>query len=186
MDFHYHKDERTLLRLAALLGALIGALAFFVAAPPSKKPNQISPEAVWEYVYEQSRSSGLDPQFVYALAWAESSLNEHARSSVARGIMQLTKSAWREVTDESYRHAWNWKDNVRVGIDYLVFCREFLKQHDAYSYPLLAACFRYGPYYVKDKDFRLDRIKKPKNDIYKLIFSGNIRPVRPPTLTAQM
>jgi len=172
--------------MAALLGGLIGALAFFLTSSPSKTPKQISPEEVWAYIYEQASQEGLDPQFVYALAWAESSLNERARSSVARGMMQMTRPAWDEVTDESYRHAWNWKDNVRVAIQYLVFCREFLKKHDSYSYPLLAASFRYGPYYVQNKDFDLSQVKQPENEIYKLLFSGNTRPVRPPPVSAQM
>lgn len=157
-----------------------------MTSSPSKTPKQISPEEVWAYIYEQASQEGLDPQFVYALAWAESSLNERARSSVARGMMQMTRPAWDEVTDESYRHAWNWKDNVRVAIQYLVFCREFLKKHDSYSYPLLAASFRYGPYYVQNKDFDLSQVKQPENEIYKLLFSGNTRPVRPPAVSESM
>lgn len=183
MDLRYHSDERFLIRVAALLGALIGALAFFILTSPSDAPNQISPEEVWSYISEQSNQADLDPQFVYALAWAESSLNERAKSSVARGIMQMTRSAWREVSDESYSQAWEWKSNIRVGIDYLAFCRDFLKQHNSFSYPLLAASFRYGPYYVKRKGFQLSKVKKPKNEIYKMIFAGNTRPVIPPTNT---
>ena len=180
IDLRYLKDERYLIRIAAIMGGLIGAIAFLFTSSPSKTPKQIQPQEVYAFIVEQVKPTGIDPQFIYALAWAESSLNERAKSSVARGIMQLTRSAWKEVTDESYSQAWDWQTNVRVGIEYIVFCRDFLKQHDAFSYQLLAASYRYGPYYVKKKGFNLSKIKKPKNKIYKLIFAGNIRPILPP------
>jgi soluble lytic murein transglycosylase-like protein len=183
IDHHYLRDERLLVRLAVVLGVVVGVLAFILAKNLTSKVEQVSPPEVWAYVQEISAQNDLDPEFVYALAWAESSLNAKARSSVARGMMQLTKSAWREVSEESYRHAWDWKTNVRVGIDYLAFCRDFLKRHDAFSYPLLAASYRYGPYYVQKRGFDLNQVRAPKNEIYKRIFSGNIRPVRPPPVT---
>lgn len=180
IDHHYLRDERFLVRLAVILGVVFGVLAFLLARNLSSRAEQVSPEEVYAFIEESSAQRGLDPEFVYALAWAESSLNAKARSSVARGMMQLTKPAWREVSDESYRHAWDWKTNVRVAIDYLDFCRDFLKRHDSFSYPLLAASYRYGPYYVQKRGFEIKRLKKPKNEIYKRIFSGNIRPVKPP------
>jgi soluble lytic murein transglycosylase-like protein len=179
-DHHYLRDERLLVRVAVVLGVVVGILAFILAKSLTTRVEQVAPPEVWAYVQEASAQKGFDPEFVYALAWAESSLNPKARSSVARGMMQLTKSAWREVSDESYRHAWDWKTNIRVGIDYLAFCREFLKRHDSFSYPLLAASYRYGPYYVKKRGFNLNKLKVPKNEIYQRIFEGNIRPVRPP------
>lgn len=180
IDHHYHRDERLLIRIAVVLGLFVGILAFTLTRTLSEKKDQISAEEVWAYIQVQAPQQGLDPEFVYALAWAESSLNAKARSSVARGIMQLTKVAWSEVSEESYRHAWDWKVNIRVGIDYLSFCRDYLKKHDSFTYPLLAASYRYGPYYVKSKGFDLAQIKQPKNEIYLRIFSGNIRPVTPP------
>jgi len=181
MDHHYYRDERFLIRAAVVLGIVVGIVALFMAAGLGTGQKQVSPQEVWSYVHEVAPQRGLDPEFVYALAWAESSLDAKARSSVARGMMQLTKPAWREVSDESYRHAWDWKTNIRVAIDYLVFCKEFLKRHDSFSYPLLAASYRYGPYYVKGKGFDVDALREPKNDIYKSIFDGNIRPVEPPS-----
>jgi len=182
IDHHYLRDERILVRLAVGLGLVVGILAFFMAKSMTSRVEQVSPEEVWSYVQEASAQENLDPEFVYALVWAESSLNAKARSSVARGMMQLTKSAWREVSEESYRHAWDWKTNIRVGIDYLAFCRDFLKQHDAFSYPLLAASYRYGPYYVKKRGFDLNQVRTPKNEIYQRIFNGIIGPVPPPTV----
>lgn len=176
----YRRDERFLVRLAVVLGIVVGILTLILAKNLGVDTEQVAPSEVWSYVVEVSSQNALDPEFVYALAWAESSLDAKARSSVARGMMQLTKPAWREVSNESYRQAWDWKTNVRVGVDYLVFCRDYLKAYDSFSYPLLAASYRYGPYYVKEKDFDLRQIKQPKNEIYKRIFSGNIRPVQPP------
>lgn len=182
IDHHYHRDERLIIRIAVVLGVVMGALAIFLTQKYSPSREQVSPEAVWPVVYELSTQADLDPEFVYALAWAESGLNAKARSSVARGMMQLTRPAWSEVTDESYRLAWEWQTNVRVAIDYLVYCRDYLKARDSFSYPLLAASYRYGPYHVQANDFDIQQIKPPKNEIYKRIFAGNVRPVPPPEI----
>lgn len=180
IDQRYYRDERLLIRIATVLGVVVGILAFTLTQTLSEKKEQISSEEVWAYIKAQAPQQGINPEFVYALAWAESSLNARARSSVARGMMQLTKPAWTEVSDESYRHAWDWKVNVSVAIDYLSFCRDYLKQHDSFTYPLLAATYHYGPYYLKSKGFDLEEIKEPKNVIYRRILSGDIRPVTPP------
>ncbi|MEO0510269.1 MAG: transglycosylase SLT domain-containing protein [Verrucomicrobiota bacterium] len=180
IDQRYRRDERLLIRLAIVLGLAAGLLALILTKTLGSDSEQVSPVKVWNYINEVAPEQGIDPEFVYALAWAESSLDAKARSSVARGMMQLTKSAWREVSDESYRHAWNWKTNIRVGVDYLAFCRDFLESHDSFSYPLLAASYRYGPYYVKGKGFTIAELRQPENEIYKRIFGGNIRPVAPP------
>ncbi|MFP4156856.1 MAG: transglycosylase SLT domain-containing protein [Opitutales bacterium] len=179
-DHRYLRDERLFVRVAVALGVVVGLLAFFLARELVPERSRVSPVAVWDYVHEVAPDRGIDPEFVYALAWAESSLDPRARSSVARGIMQLTKPAWREVSDASYRHAWDWKTNIRVGVDYLAFCKEFLQRHDSFNYPLLAASYRYGPYYVKNNNFNLKQLTEPKNEIYRRIFEGITRPVAPP------
>lgn len=176
----YLRDERLILGFAGGVALIVTILAFFFGGSISPKKVQLTPEEVWEYIQVEAPKADLDPEFVYALAWAESSLNARARSSVARGIMQLTEPAWAEVTDESYRLAWDWKTNIRVGIGYLAFCRDFLKQHDSFSYPILAASFRYGPYHVEAKNFNLKQLKRPRNEIYRRIFDGEIHPVLPP------
>jgi soluble lytic murein transglycosylase-like protein len=180
IDQKYLRDERLLIWIAVVLGGIVGILAFTLTQTLGDRNEKVSPGDVWAYVQEQAPQRNLDPEFVYALAWAESSLNARARSSVARGMMQLTKPAWEEVSEESYRYAWDWRTNVRVGIDYLAFCRDYLVKHDSFNYPLLAASYRYGPYYVKNKNFNLRQIKEPKNEIYRRIFAGNVRPVAPP------
>jgi soluble lytic murein transglycosylase-like protein len=184
IDHHYHRDEGLIIWITVALGICVGVLSFYLAQNLSPPMEQVSAEAVWAYISELAPQNALDPEFVYALAWAESSLNAKARTSYARGIMQMSRPAWREVSAESYRHAWEWRTNIRVAIDYLVFCRDFLKLHDSFSYPLLAACYRYGPYHVRDKNFNILQVKQPKNEIYKRIFNGNIRPVEPPEIVA--
>jgi len=180
LDSRYRRDERLMIRLAVGLGAIAGVLAFVFVQFVGKSAPQASPEKVWSYLQENAPDRNLDPGFVYALAWAESSLNPRAESSVARGIMQLTKPTWKDVSDKSYRHAWDWRTNIDVALDYLAFCRELLEKNQSFSYPLLAAAYRYGPYYVKNRNFDMNRIRQPKNEIYRRIFAGNIRPVAPP------
>jgi soluble lytic murein transglycosylase-like protein len=162
---------------------LVGLAAIFLGRTLPPPPEPVSPRMVWDFVHEIAPQRGIDPEFVYALAWAESSLNAKARNAGARGMMQVTRPAWREVSDESYRHAWDWKTNIRVAVDYLVFCKEFLQRHDAFNYPLLAACYRFGPYYVKEQGFNMERIREPENKIYQRIFEGVIRPVSPPEVS---
>lgn len=183
-DHHYHRDERLILRIAAGVGLVVGVLAFFFAQSASGQSEPLSPEEVWAFIQVEAAKANLDPEFVYALAWAESSLNARAKSSVARGVIQLTKAAWTQVSDEPYRKAWNWRTNIRVGIAYLVFCREFLEARDSFSYPLLAASYRYGPYHVQAQNFNIRQLRQPRNEIYKRIFEGNIRPVVPPRVIA--
>ncbi|MGB0334256.1 MAG: transglycosylase SLT domain-containing protein [Opitutales bacterium] len=176
----YLRDERILFRLALAIALIVGILTLILRYTMGERQEQISPEQVWSYIQKQAPPRGLDPEFVYALAWAESGLDARASSSVARGMMQLTRQAWAEVSDEPYRHAWDWKTNIRVSIEYLVFCRDYLNQNDRFSYPLLAASYRYGPYYVASKSFNLAQVKPAKNEIYRRLFNGNIRPVPPP------
>jgi soluble lytic murein transglycosylase-like protein len=182
IDHHYHRDERLIIRIAVVLGVAMGALAIFLTQKYNSPREQVSAEAVWFLVYELSTQADLDPEFVYALAWAESGLNPKARSSVARGMMQITRPAWNEVTDESYSLAWEWQTNIRIAIDYLVYCRDYLKKRHSFSYPLLAASYRYGPYHVQNKNFDIQELKPPKSKIYQRIFAGNVRPVSPPEL----
>lgn len=180
IDHHYHRDERIIMRLAVVLGVAVGLIAVVLSVQFCPIKAKLPEEVVWRHIETVALQAGLDPDFVYAIAWAESSLNPKARTSVARGMMQVSKAAWQQVTKESYRYAWDWRTNVRVAVDYLDYCRGFLHRHDAFSYPLLAACYRYGPHYIQAREFKLERVKRPKNKIYQMILDGNIRPVVPP------
>ena len=185
IDSDYFKDEKVVIRVSLVAVLLLFLLAHLFRDEPQPEYVEVSALEVWAYISRQAEKSDLDPLFVYARAWAESSLNPNAKSAVARGMMQLTRNVWIEVTDESYRFAWDWKTNIRVGIGYLAYCREYLKRNDSFSYPLLAASYRYGPYHVKKNGFLIENLKEPKNEIYKSIFEGDINPVDPPIVLGQ-
>ena len=141
---------------------------------------RVDPDRVWAYVQRVAPEENLDPRFVYALCMAESSLNAHARTSVARGMMQLSKPAWEEAGGGWYYRAWNWKVNIRMGVAYLGWLKDFLKAERKLTYPMLAAAYRYGPYQVKAWDFDLNRKPEVRNLIYKEILAGNPYPVATP------
>jgi len=150
---------------------------------------------VWAYAREIAPQVDLPPHLIYAIVEAESTFDPFAESPSARGIMQLGPLAWQEVTEDvaeapggaealwqsvrgkSYRQAWNWQTNMKVGALYLAFCREKLQERGRFSYPLLVASYRYGPYYVRSQGYRLDALRPPKNRIYRELFAGNLAPV---------
>lgn len=163
----------------AVLAALL--LGYCLGRKPTA-PVPAQEETVWTYIARTAPEQGLSPHFVYALAMAESSLDPLAETHVARGILQMTEPAWSEVAgDVPYRKAWNWQTNITMGMRYLVLCREFLvKEHGSWSYPLIAACYRYGMYRVRDVGFELKRLPRPRNKIYRELFRGNVAPVPTP------
>lgn len=161
------------------LSALLGLIFYFAAGPKEKR---IESAEVWAHIVEVTEGRSIDPEFLYAIAWAESSLDAHAKTSVARGMMQMTEAAWSDMTNLPYQYAWDWRVNIRVSLDYLEWCRAFLETNKTFTYPLLAACYRYGPQYVKDRNFDIRKVDRPKNEIYRKIFDGDLRPVAPPVL----
>ena len=123
---------------------------------------------------------GLEPSFVYAICHAESSLNANAESSVARGLMQLTEAAWIDVTDLHYRQAFDWETNAEVGMLYLQRLKRMLEKQKVFSYPRLAASYRYGFGALRREKFMVSRLKTPVNRIYRKLFAGDVSPVTPP------
>ena len=87
IDHHYRKHERLIIRLSVVLGIIVGVLTIFLATKLGDQSELVSPEEVWAFIEEIAPQSDLDPEFVYAIVWAESSLNARARSSVARGMI---------------------------------------------------------------------------------------------------
>ncbi|MGB0263618.1 MAG: transglycosylase SLT domain-containing protein [Opitutales bacterium] len=168
-------------RVVALLSAALFVVGLFYSQA-RQQSSLATPQAVeiWSYICEVAALHDLPPEFVYAIATAESHLIAHAQSESARGLMQLSRIAWREVSDAPYREAWDWRANIRAGVDYLDFCRKLLRGNNAESYALLAACFRYGPYYVQRHDFDIAKIQAPKNIIYQKLFAGVVAPVPAP------
>lgn len=142
------------------------------------RPSQLD---IWHYIQKQAAAVHLDPEFVYAVAMAESSLNPEADSGHARGIMQLTEPAWESVTTLPYSFAWDWRLNIRMGVLYLAKCREFLMESQAYSIGRLAACYRYGMHKVKENHFDVLYLPTPKNNIYLKLLREDEIPVKPPS-----
>jgi soluble lytic murein transglycosylase-like protein len=172
----YHRFVKSLIVAAVLL--IIGSI-WYLVSDFADQTQPVPPWRVWREVQGQARAAAIDPGFVYAIIWAESSLRPDAQSNVARGLMQLTEEAWSMVNSRPYWQAWDWRINISVGIDYLKYCRERLESANQFSYPLLAASYRYGPNHVKEMGYDLNRIKKPDNPIYTALFAGEMRPVEP-------
>lgn len=148
------------------------------------KKNRPSTVEVWKFIEQESAQAGLDPYFVFAIAQAESSLDPSAESAngFARGLMQMSEGAWQTVSDKDWDHAWQWQENVRMGIAYLVHLRGLLEKARAFSYPALAASYRFGPGAVKRQNYSVSSfLPRVKNRVYRQLLSGNLRPVPAPT-----
>lgn len=156
-------------RASSFLIAALVVLAILFIIPTS---TSASPVAIWPYVQKEATEAGLDPHFVYAIAFAESTLDPFADSGRARGVMQLKEIAWKTVTDIPYAYAWDWQTNIKVGIAYLNYCKNILLKNNRFSYPILAASYRYGPTYMKKIGYNMSKVKKSTNKVYKQILSG--------------
>ncbi len=161
--------------IAICLALIVLLILLFVRV--EQRPKFILESEVWRVVQREAGKNDLDPAFVFAIAMAESSLNARADSGVGRGIMQLSEAAWSDSTDAAYGRAWNWEDNIAVGILYLSHLSERLEGKGRYTYPLLAASYRYGFTYVESVSFDINRIRPPRNQIYRQLFRGLRAPV---------
>ncbi len=155
------------------------ACALFISGC-GKRPMLIAPEEVWEVVSREGEKHNINPSFIFAIAFAESRFDAHANSRHARGMMQISKIAWREVSELSYRKAWDWRRNIEVGTNYLAHNRALLQKHRHFSYPLLSASYRYGFYTVKKSGVDIQKVKSPKNKTYQQLFAGVLDPVAVP------
>ena len=178
-------DDRRIWIALLIFGSTVLSFAVNRFLSPTERPtlrsvNRIPDSTVWSFIQKQAAEHGLDPKFVYALAWAESSLNANAKNGRARGIMQVTEPTWYDMTDLPFEMAWDYQTNIGVALDYLVFCKGLLLRNDAYSLPLLAASYRYGPTEVRQKKYKINRLDRPENEIYRRIFDGEVHPVEPP------
>lgn len=142
--------------------------------------NFIDKQLVWEKISKEAPLHGLEPTFVYAVCHAESSLDANAETSVARGIMQLTEAAWSDVTPLHYRTAFQWETNLEVGMLYLKRLKQMLESVDLFTYPRLAASYRYGYNALRKEHYMVSRMKTPVNRIYRKLFAGQMSPVAPP------
>lgn len=166
------------------VAVVVFALFFWLGRPEPMENAPDTPEryAVWLDVKARAEAAGLEPGFVFAICVAESSLNPKARAKgdYARGLMQVSRVAWKEVSQRPYSQAFHPQANLEVGTAYLDHLKQFLEERNQFSYPLLAACYRYGPYAVQDAGFRISRLEQPENLIYQQLFAGNEAPVALP------
>jgi soluble lytic murein transglycosylase-like protein len=150
------------------------------------KPEIVQPTRmeVWAALQAHAKRYRIEPEFIYALVAAESNFDAAARNGEARGLMQLKPAAWRTVSREPYEpRVWEWRENLRVGVEYLAWCRHTLHQRNKFSYPALLAAFHYGLDRMQGLDFDPARVAVPDNDIYRQLWRGNLRPVPPPRMT---
>jgi len=164
---------------AALVGAglLVALVVTFWFAEP--EPHYIDPQTVWRQAVEEGARHGLDPAFIYAVCFAESSLNARADSRYARGIMQMSHAAWRRVSERPWEQAWDWRANMAAAADYMAVLRAILEERGQFSYPNLAAAYRYGIGTLIEADFDLGRMPQPRNEAYRAIFAGDWESLRP-------
>lgn len=180
-----HEMQRTEIKLS-IAAAIIFALFYWIAQPGYSKEQIQGPEgkyALWQDIEQVAKNAGLKPEFIYAICVAESTLDPMARSKndYARGLMQLSRIAWKQVSERPYSQSFDPKVNLEVGAAYLNYLKEKLEKEGKFDYALLAACYRYGPDDVKKADYRLSRLPKPHNKIYQQLFAGNTAPVAIPT-----
>ncbi len=136
---------------------------------------------VWRALQEPAARYRLDPAFIYALVAAESNFDARARRGDARGLLQLKPAAWSTVSARPYEPTvWDWRANLETGIDYLAWCRHALHARGRFSERRLLAAFHYGFDYVEAHGFDEQRIPRPDHPLYRQLWQGNLRPLRPP------
>ena len=136
---------------------------------------------IWAALQPMARGRGIEPGFVYAIIKLESNFEPHVRRGDARGLMQIRPRAWQAVSDIPYEPAvWDWRTNMRVGIDRLASLKRALERKGVFSYPLLWASYHYGFEYVASRGFDMSRIDRPSDPISRRLWSGETQPLEPP------
>ncbi|MEO0795551.1 MAG: transglycosylase SLT domain-containing protein [Verrucomicrobiota bacterium] len=172
-DLRKEKKAELILSIVAVVAF---ALFFWIAQPATYSAPE-DKAALWLDIRQAAEKADLKAEFVLAICMAESSLNPNADSGYARGLMQVSRIAWDEVSELPYHEAYEPKTNLEVGTAYLNHLKDFLKANDNFSYANLAASYRFGPYALKDAGYDLKNLQKPANKIYQQLFAGNTAPV---------
>jgi len=160
---------------------LLVGLALLGLSPRSTAAETVPREHVWAALQAHAKRYQIEPTFIYALVAAESNFDAAARNGEARGLLQLMPGAWKAVTPQSYEpHVWEWRANLRVGVEYLAYCRHALHERKKFSYPLLLAAFHYGLDAVTAANWDIGEFDPPDNPIYRELWRGNLAPVKPP------
>jgi soluble lytic murein transglycosylase-like protein len=154
-----------------LLGLLVAVQRLFYSN------YRIPPELVWSKVKQESAIYDLEPSFVFAVVFAESSFRPRANSTGGNGIMQVSQTTWGDMSNQTYALVWDWQVNIEVGTAYLGWYKEYLENKKSFSYPLLAACYIKGPDFVRKNQFDIEKIWNTANKTYLELFKGNLDPV---------
>lgn len=160
-------NRKTSSAAAAILVVLV--LLFVLGR---RTPRYIEPSRVWSVVESEAREANLDPRFIFAIAMAESSFNANAETDVARGMMQLTYDTWAETTDVPYSRAYDWPTCVKVGTHRLAHLRQRLEAKGKFTYPRLAAAYRYGFSALARRKYDISRLPSTRNKIYQTLLAG--------------
>lgn len=170
------------LRWAAAAILVVAGCAPRSGNAPSDLPSTLAARrAVWAEIQALSAERGIDPGFVYALVKVESDFDPHARSGDGRGLLQLKPKVWDSVSSAPYRtQVWDWRMNLRVGMDYLAALKRNMSRRGHFSYRLLWAEFHYGFDYVEAHGFDMSRIRRPSDPTSLKLYSGDLHPVNPP------
>ena len=139
---------------------------------------RIPAELVWKKVQQEAAIYDLEPEFVFAIVFAESSFRPRASNTGGNGIMQVSEATWGDMTNHPYDMVWDWRVNIEVGTAYLGWCKEYLESKKKFSYPLLAACYNKGPDFVRRNNFNIKKVGKTTNLTYQQLFQGNLDPVK--------
>lgn len=172
------KRKLNFVAVSIVLWAVVAMLAWNLVQRESEEPVADTPAealtqaVIYGIIQTEADKVGLDPCFVLAIAFAESSLDPDAVNGGARGLMQMTEVAWVMVTGAPFEQAFNPELNIAVAVAYLAYCRDLLEEQNTFSYPLLAASYRFGPNAVRDAGYEIPSIQAPQNRIYQRIFSG--------------
>ncbi len=162
-------------------GAFLLGLLLAGAGPALHAAEVIPREQVWAALQAHAKRYQIEATFIYALVAAESNFDAAARNGEARGLLQLKPGAWRAVTTTAYEpDVWEWRTNLRAGIEYLAYCRHALHEKNKFSYPLLLAAFHYGLDAVESANWDVGKFDPPDNPIYRELWRGNLSPVVPP------
>lgn len=166
-----------------MLRALASILVGLLAGCGAREPVVLQPTRaeVWAEAQVQAARYRLEPAFVYALVAAESNFDAAARNGEARGLLQVKPAAWRTVSSAPYEPTvWDWRENLRVGVEYLAWCRQSLHAQGKFSYPALLASFHYGLDHMRQRDFDPRDVAVPDNAVYRELWRGNLAPVASP------
>lgn len=171
------------------VAVVVFALFFWLGRPEPMENAPDTPEryAVWLDVKARAEAAGLEPGFVFAICVAESSLNPKARAhkDYARGLMQISRIAWKTVTDRPYSQAFDPDVNLEVGIAYLVYLKGQLEAAGEFDYAKLAAAYRFGETKLAKADYNIYHLPRPRNRIYQALFQGYTSPVHIPEPPAE-